>query len=181
VTQDDEFRQTAVKVEDWNMRDVQVWAHALGNADLEYSLKKHAVDGPLLLSITEDEVRRDLGISNNLAVRKIEQQIEKLRVGKNLPPSATAQMMLKFAHKEHANGTHLNLPPQSSDLSLAPTARRILVYRIWESMYNDPGTEVSLEPSMTAMPMFLDAVEKEVDKPLLALATICRSPSCKLM
>mmetsp|Transcript_2316 Transcript_2316/g.3713 ORF Transcript_2316/g.3713 Transcript_2316/m.3713 type:complete len:438 (-) Transcript_2316:118-1431(-) len=144
------------------MRDVQVWAHALGNADLEYSLKKHAVDGPLLLSITEDEVRRDLGISNNLAVRKIEQQIEKLRVGKNLPPSATAQMMLKFAHKEHANGTHLNLPPQSSDLSLAPTARRILVYRIWESMYNDPGTEVSLEPSMTAMPMFLDAVEKEL-------------------
>ena len=48
------------------------------------------MDGELLLSITEPEIRNDLKITNNLLVKKLLQHVAKLKGGGYKPPATAS-------------------------------------------------------------------------------------------
>ena len=144
ATADQEWRQQTVDPVDWNHEDVGVWAAGLGLARLAAALRRSGVDGQLLLTLTEADIRNDLGITNDLQVRKVLMALGKLRSGDRLPPSASKQGLL-------SSGLNSSAPTGPGVLASSPLAKRkgvgiapaapiavkFKLYRIWQSMRND--------------------------------------------
>ena len=98
----------------------------------------------LLLTLTEADIRNDLGITNDLQVRKVLMALGKLRSGDRLPPSASKQGLL-------SSGLNSSAPTGPGVLASSPLAKRkgvgiapaapiavkFKLYRIWQSMRND--------------------------------------------
>jgi hypothetical protein len=123
---------------DWNHDDVGAWAVSLGLPALARGLRNNGVDGQLLLSLSEKDVRKDLAIANDLQIRKIMSAIEKLRTGDNLPPSASRQGLLQQdlkspGHTTGGAGALASLPQKNA----GEYNRTITLYRIWQSMSKD--------------------------------------------
>jgi hypothetical protein len=66
VSKDQEWRLKSISPRDWNAIDVQAWASGLGLDAFMQGFRRSSVDGELLLSITEDEIRNDLKVTDNL-------------------------------------------------------------------------------------------------------------------
>lgn len=71
-SKDQEWRLKSVSPRDWNARDVQAWASELGLDAFMQGFRRSSVDGELLLSITEDEVRKDLKVTDNLLGKTVD-------------------------------------------------------------------------------------------------------------
>lgn len=67
-------------VEDWKVVDVQAFLDRIELPQLKESFHGSSVDGPILLSLTDEDLRDTLGVSNGLLRRKCVLSISKLQV-----------------------------------------------------------------------------------------------------
>lgn len=156
-TADQLWRQQSVQPVDWSYDDVGVWAAGLGLDALAAGLRRNGVDGQLLLSLTEKDIRTDLGIANDLQVRKIEQALQKLRRGDKLPPSALGQGLLMQGFNSSTGGVPASpgAPraarslPSSRPVAAAAGLRKYALFRIWQSMSGDaPFMTLEIDPAL---------------------------------
>mmetsp|Transcript_9980 Transcript_9980/g.24641 ORF Transcript_9980/g.24641 Transcript_9980/m.24641 type:complete len:522 (+) Transcript_9980:355-1920(+) len=117
------WRLKAVSPVDWSAHDVMYWAETMGLEEFKDGFRQSSVDGELLLSITEDEVKNDLKITNNLLAKKLMQHVQRLRNGNGIAPNGI----------EGQARLRQNIAPRSGD-ALAGEDGTLSVYRIWESM-----------------------------------------------
>ena len=54
----------------WSVQEVQMWVENIGFGTFVEAFKEHQVDGDLLLTITDDELKRDIEMSSNLLRRR---------------------------------------------------------------------------------------------------------------
>lgn len=129
-SKDQEWRLKSIAPRDWNAVDVQAWAADLGLGEFMPGFKRSSVDGELLLSITESEIRSDLKVYDNLLVKKLLQHVAKLKGGSYKPPgTASGQALIRDEH-EDASGA-------PKPMSVASRSKKISVYRVWESMLEE--------------------------------------------
>lgn len=59
-------------VPQWSVMDVSNWFKQIGLGELSYSIRflENRIDGDLLLRLTEDELRYDLGIQNEVMKKR---------------------------------------------------------------------------------------------------------------
>ncbi len=119
-----------------------------------YTASRSSVDGSILLSITEDEIRKDLGIRDNLLVKKLQQQIDKLKQGQRIQTSATGQANLQLSH---ASGS-ADIPYNMTALGVGSVS----VYRIWESMSESSKIIITDVARIKNMVQLLDVVSERV-------------------
>lgn len=156
LSTDQTWRLQSVAPLDWNYQDVDAWATSIGLRPLASSLRRNGVDGQLLLTLTENDIRKDLSISNDLQVRKVMLAIQKLRNGDNLPPSASRQGLL--LHGLNSSATVLasgkNAAAQVKVAATLPSSRAgpgirtFSLYRIWQRMSSDvPFMTIQIDAS----------------------------------
>ena len=68
-----------VKVHDWNVGHVAEWLHCEGLFQYIEAFTRNGVDGEILLSLTEDELRNDLKVRQIATRRKLWKSIGALR------------------------------------------------------------------------------------------------------
>lgn len=174
LTADEIWRQQSVAPVDWSHDDVSAWARGLGLRELAAGLRKNGVDGQLLLSLSENDVRKDLGVSNDLQVRKITVAIEKLRRGDSLPPSASRQGLLlqglnasEPARPDAAQLSTAHKSSASSSSTIPPIApiKTYSLYRIWQKMSTDaPFMTIDIDPAIKSFDHHLSTIRAHVLK-----------------
>ena len=139
LTADELWRQQTVDPADWNHNDVAVWATGIGLQNLASALRRNGVDGALLLTLTERDIREDLHITNDLQVRRIQLALNKLRAGDMLPPSASRQGLVLSGINASVltTGTFARTRKQQGADMLNIT-KKISLFRIWQKMSTDP-------------------------------------------
>jgi len=58
------------KVPQWSIEDVLEWFKQIGFSEFDNNLLENLVDGDLLLRLTEDELRDDIGINNSITKKR---------------------------------------------------------------------------------------------------------------
>lgn len=58
------------KVPQWSIEDVLEWFKQIGFSEFDNNLLENLVDGDLLLRLTEDELRDDIGIYNSITKKR---------------------------------------------------------------------------------------------------------------
>jgi hypothetical protein len=174
LTTDQIWRQQSVAPVDWSHDDVSAWATGLGLRELAVGLRKNGVDGQLLLTLSEQDVRKDLGVSNDLQVRKITMAIEKLRRGDSLPPSASRQGLLlqglNSSEPAKTDAAHLSGAHKSSSSSSVPPVSLIKtysLYRIWQKMSDlsdPPFMTIDIDTSIKSFDHHLAKIREDVLK-----------------
>lgn len=69
-------------VADWSIADVSEWLFSQGLYQHLETFTLHGIDGPILLCLTDDELRRDLKIKLVSSRRRLKDAIDALRAGK---------------------------------------------------------------------------------------------------
>uniref|UniRef100_A0A2S2PBG3 Sterile alpha and TIR motif-containing protein 1 n=1 Tax=Schizaphis graminum TaxID=13262 RepID=A0A2S2PBG3_SCHGA len=67
------------KVPQWPIEYVLIWFNLIGGSDFIKNVLENRVDGDLLLRITEDELRDDIGIHNGLMNKRIMRELNNLK------------------------------------------------------------------------------------------------------
>ncbi|XP_026813877.1 sterile alpha and TIR motif-containing protein 1-like [Rhopalosiphum maidis] len=67
------------KVPQWPIEYVLIWFNLIGGSDFIKNLLENRVDGDLLLRITEDELRDDIGIHNGIMNKRIMRELNNLK------------------------------------------------------------------------------------------------------
>jgi len=62
---------TTKKLQDFSVDDVKDWLGGSGLKEYETAFTENAIDGPLLLSLTEEDLKMDLKVTRPLVIRKI--------------------------------------------------------------------------------------------------------------
>lgn len=63
----------------WSVEDVREWVKQIGFGEYEHSFADAKVDGDLLLQLSEEHIRDDLGISNGIRRRRFKRELENLK------------------------------------------------------------------------------------------------------
>ncbi len=63
----------------WSTEDVREWVKQIGFGEYEQSFYDSKVDGDLLLQLSEDNLRIDLGISNGIRRKRFERELQNLK------------------------------------------------------------------------------------------------------
>lgn len=162
-TADQLWRQQSVPPLDWNIDDVQVWASGLGLRAFAAGLQRNGVDGQLLLTLGEHEVRKDLGVSSDLQVHRIMLALEKLKTGDKLPPSASRQDALQkgLNGSLHALPKSANAPWLRNEPAVAPL-RTYSLFRIWQKMSSDEPFMIFEVDQSKSWAYHIDAIREKV-------------------
>jgi AraC-like DNA-binding protein len=64
----------------WTVQDVQYWISKIGFKDFAASFEEQMVDGDLLLLLSDDELREDLGMSSRLLRKRFRRELDSLKV-----------------------------------------------------------------------------------------------------
>ena len=151
-TADQLWRQKSVAPADWNTDDVEVWASGIGLDGLAAGLRRNGVDGQLLLALTEKDIRDDVGVENELQIRKIEKELDKLRRGDTMPPSALGQGLLMQGLNSSAPAGALASAGAPKTLRSRPSSvgiRKFSLFRIWQQMSADaPFMTLEIDPAL---------------------------------
>ncbi|CAH1713696.1 unnamed protein product [Aphis gossypii] len=67
------------KVPQWSIEDVLEWFKQIGFSEFDNNLLENLVDGDLLLRLTEDELRDDIGINNSITKKRIMRELNNLK------------------------------------------------------------------------------------------------------
>jgi len=122
------------------------------------------VDGQLLLTLSEQDIRKDLGIANDLQLHRIALAIEKLRTGDKLPPSASRQGLLRQGLNASLtlSPKSSNVPPIRNEPAAKLPVRILRLFRIWQQMSKaEPYMTYSLEPGKSWV-SHVDAIRAKV-------------------
>ena len=98
------WRQASISPQEWTIEDVDVWLAIKVLLDSRHraAFRSKKIDGKLLLGLTENDIRRELHIDDNLSVKRIIIHVEDLKQGnsngKGFAPSITGQLLLRNAH-----------------------------------------------------------------------------------
>ncbi|XP_070496571.1 NAD(+) hydrolase sarm1-like isoform X1 [Chironomus tepperi] len=63
----------------WSIEDVREWVKQIGFGEYEHSFFDAKVDGDLLLQLTEENLREDLGIKNGIRRKRFERELQNLK------------------------------------------------------------------------------------------------------
>ncbi|XP_055324987.1 NAD(+) hydrolase sarm1 isoform X2 [Sitodiplosis mosellana] len=63
----------------WSVEDVREWVKQIGFAEYEKNFSDSRVDGDLLLQLTEENLRDDIGIENGIRRRRFKRELENLK------------------------------------------------------------------------------------------------------
>lgn len=63
----------------WSTEDVREWVKQIGFGEYEQSFYDSKVDGDLLLQLSEENLRNDLGISNGIRRKRFERELQNLK------------------------------------------------------------------------------------------------------
>lgn len=63
----------------WSIEDVREWVKQIGFGEYEHSFFDAKVDGDLLLQLTEEHLRQDLGIVNGIRRKRFERELQNLK------------------------------------------------------------------------------------------------------
>lgn len=63
----------------WSVEDVREWVKQIGFTEHERDFSQSRVDGDLLLQLTEDNLREDIGITNGIQRRRFKRELENLK------------------------------------------------------------------------------------------------------
>lgn len=63
----------------WSVEDVREWVKQIGFAEYERNFFESRVDGDLLLQLTEENLREDIGITNGIRRRRFRRELENLK------------------------------------------------------------------------------------------------------
>lgn len=63
----------------WSVEDVREWVKQIGFGEYENSFADAKVDGDLLLQLSEEHIRDDLGVSNGIRRRRFKRELENLK------------------------------------------------------------------------------------------------------
>lgn len=63
----------------WSTEDVEEWVKQIGFSEYANSFVESRVDGDLLLQLTEENLRDDIGLTNGIKRRRFERELQKLK------------------------------------------------------------------------------------------------------
>jgi hypothetical protein len=63
----------------WSIEDVKEWVNQIGFGEYEHNFYDAKVDGDLLLQLSEENLREDLGIKNGIRRRRFERELQNLK------------------------------------------------------------------------------------------------------
>lgn len=63
----------------WSIEDVREWVKQIGFGEYENSFYEAKVDGDLLLQLTTENLKEDLGISNGIRRKRFERELQNLK------------------------------------------------------------------------------------------------------
>lgn len=63
----------------WSTEDVKEWVKQIGFAEYEQNFYDSKVDGDLLLQLTEEHLKEDLGVSNGIRRKRFERELQNLK------------------------------------------------------------------------------------------------------
>jgi hypothetical protein len=64
----------------WSVEDVGEWVKQIGFAEYEHNFYDSKVDGDLLLQLTDENLKIDLGMSNGIRRKRFERELQNLKV-----------------------------------------------------------------------------------------------------
>ncbi|XP_038054829.1 NAD(+) hydrolase SARM1-like isoform X2 [Patiria miniata] len=102
----------------WTVKEVQMWVKNIGFAQFCPAFERHRVDGDLLLTITEEELIRDIEMESSLLKRRFVRELARLKSNSNSGDRELGEW-LKRLGPEYPQYTH-NLVHCGIDFSLLP-------------------------------------------------------------
>nr|XP_029722442.1 sterile alpha and TIR motif-containing protein 1-like isoform X3 [Aedes albopictus] len=63
----------------WSTEDVREWVKQIGFSEYEHNFFDSKVDGDLLLQLTEDNLREDIGMTNGIRRKRFERELQNLK------------------------------------------------------------------------------------------------------